>query len=148
MLICGTRLRAIPALRGKPPKFFFLFSPFHAQAQTLPLHSFIRRETQSKLATVNTAQRRLFCCTRVTMTAQKIDGTAIAKSIREKLNAEIQEKQKSNPRYKPSFVIIQGSYCSRPLKKNSAFANIFKIVGDRPDSSMHSLRALHIPSLI
>ncbi|KAE9963816.1 hypothetical protein EG328_011029 [Venturia inaequalis] len=41
------------------------------------------------------------------MTAQKIDGTAIAKSIREKINASIHQKQQSNPRYKPSLVIIQ-----------------------------------------
>jgi len=42
------------------------------------------------------------------MTAQTINGTAIAKGIREKLNAEVQEKQSTNPRYKPSLVIIQG----------------------------------------
>jgi len=43
-----------------------------------------------------------------TMAAQKIDGTAIAKSIRERINSDIKDKQKSNPRYKPSLVIIQG----------------------------------------
>jgi hypothetical protein len=43
------------------------------------------------------------------MAATKIDGTAIAKSIREKIGAEILEKQKSNPRYKPSLRIIQGT---------------------------------------
>ena len=43
-----------------------------------------------------------------TMAAQKIDGTAIAKSIRERINVDIREKQKSNPRYNPSLVIIQG----------------------------------------
>jgi methylenetetrahydrofolate dehydrogenase (NADP+)/methenyltetrahydrofolate cyclohydrolase/formyltetrahydrofolate synthetase len=42
------------------------------------------------------------------MTAQKIDGTAIARSIREKIHADIQEKQQTNPRYKPSLVIVQG----------------------------------------
>ncbi|KAF2435518.1 putative C-1-tetrahydrofolate synthase mitochondrial precursor [Tothia fuscella] len=51
------------------------------------------------------------------MTAQKIDGTAIAKGIREKINKEIAEKQKVNPRFKPNLVIIQ--------------------VGDRPDSSTY-----------
>ncbi|KAF1987446.1 FTHFS-domain-containing protein [Aulographum hederae CBS 113979] len=51
------------------------------------------------------------------MTAQKIDGTAIAKSIRDKLNAEIKSKQETNPRYKPSLAIIQ--------------------VGDRSDSSTY-----------
>ncbi|KAK7517546.1 formate--tetrahydrofolate ligase-domain-containing protein [Phyllosticta citriasiana] len=51
------------------------------------------------------------------MAAQKIDGNAIAKSIREKLNAEIHEKQQLNPRYKPALRIIQ--------------------VGDRSDSSTY-----------
>ncbi|KAI9752380.1 MAG: hypothetical protein M4579_005651 [Chaenotheca gracillima] len=41
------------------------------------------------------------------MTATKIDGTAIAKSIRERLGAEIKKTQESNPRYKPSLTIIQ-----------------------------------------
>jgi len=42
------------------------------------------------------------------MAGAKIDGTAIAKSIREKLNAQIQKAQEVNPRFKPSLVIIQG----------------------------------------
>jgi hypothetical protein len=42
------------------------------------------------------------------MPATKIDGTAIAKSIREKINADIRQKQQSNPRYKPCLVIVQG----------------------------------------
>ena len=41
------------------------------------------------------------------MTAQKIDGTAIAKSIRERINKEITEKKAANPRYKPSLKIVQ-----------------------------------------
>ena len=51
------------------------------------------------------------------MTAGKIDGTAIAKTIRERINADIQKKQETNPRYKPSLTIIQ--------------------VGDRSDSSTY-----------
>ncbi|KAK3935898.1 C-1-tetrahydrofolate synthase, cytoplasmic [Diplogelasinospora grovesii] len=51
------------------------------------------------------------------MAATKIDGTAIAKKIRERLHAEIAEKKKSNPRYQPSLKIIQ--------------------VGDRSDSSTY-----------
>ena len=42
------------------------------------------------------------------MTATKIDGTAIAKSIRERLGGYIKEKQASNPRYRPSLKIVQG----------------------------------------
>lgn len=44
------------------------------------------------------------------MVAQKIDGTAIAKSIRERLNSNIKQKQEKNPRYKPSLIIIQGMH--------------------------------------
>lgn len=51
------------------------------------------------------------------MTATRIDGTAIAKAIRERLHAEIENTQKSNPRYKPSLKIIQ--------------------VGDRSDSATY-----------
>ncbi|KAK4556581.1 tetrahydrofolate synthase [Recurvomyces mirabilis] len=51
------------------------------------------------------------------MTATKIDGTAIAKTIRERISKEIADKQASNPRYKPGLVIIQ--------------------VGDRSDSSTY-----------
>ncbi|KAI9708334.1 MAG: tetrahydrofolate synthase [Bogoriella megaspora] len=51
------------------------------------------------------------------MTASKIDGTAIAKSIRERIAEDIKQKQQSNPRYKPSLTIIQ--------------------VGDRSDSSTY-----------
>ncbi|KAF2010782.1 FTHFS-domain-containing protein [Aaosphaeria arxii CBS 175.79] len=51
------------------------------------------------------------------MTATKIDGTAIARSIRLGLCEQIKKQQESNPRYKPSLKIIQ--------------------VGDRSDSSTY-----------
>lgn len=51
------------------------------------------------------------------MAGQKADGTALAKSIRERLHAQIQEAQRLNPRYKPSLKIIQ--------------------IGDRADSSTY-----------
>ncbi|EED12374.1 C1 tetrahydrofolate synthase, putative [Talaromyces stipitatus ATCC 10500] len=51
------------------------------------------------------------------MTGSKIDGTAIAKDIREKLKGEIAELQAKNPRFKPNLVIYQ--------------------VGDRSDSSTY-----------
>jgi len=56
----------------------------------------------------NTSQGRSFSSTSAAMTASKIDGTAIAKKIREKLHAEIEGQQKINPRYRPSLKIIQG----------------------------------------
>jgi 5,10-methylene-tetrahydrofolate dehydrogenase/methenyl tetrahydrofolate cyclohydrolase len=42
------------------------------------------------------------------MTGSKIDGTAIAKSIRERLGSQIKQRQEANPRYKPSLKIVQG----------------------------------------
>ena len=51
------------------------------------------------------------------MAANKIDGTAIAQKIREKISEEIKQKQQSNPRYKPALTIVQ--------------------VGDRSDSSTY-----------
>lgn len=42
------------------------------------------------------------------MGATKIDGNATAKKIRERLHAEIDERQKVNPKYQPSLKIIQG----------------------------------------
>jgi methylenetetrahydrofolate dehydrogenase (NADP+)/methenyltetrahydrofolate cyclohydrolase/formyltetrahydrofolate synthetase len=51
------------------------------------------------------------------MVGTKIDGTAIAKKIRERLHAEIKQAQETNPRFKPSLKILQ--------------------VGERPDSSTY-----------
>ena len=61
--------------------------------------------------------RRLFSTVRPAMTATKIDGTAIAKAIRERLHAQVQATQKVNPRYRPALKIIQ--------------------VGDRSDSTTY-----------
>src|SRR4051812_2432883 len=58
---------------------------------------------------------RHFSSSRASMTAQKIDGTAIAKTIRERLGAKIKERQAANPRYQPSLKIVQGesdSHCA------------------------------------
>lgn len=52
-------------------------------------------------------RRAAFSTTLRQMTGQKIDGTAIAKSIRERINREITDKQQKNPRYKPSLKIVQ-----------------------------------------
>ena len=51
------------------------------------------------------------------MAANRIDGNAIAKGIREQIHAGIKRTQESNPRYKPSLTIVQ--------------------VGDRSDSSTY-----------
>ncbi|KAF8476115.1 formate--tetrahydrofolate ligase-domain-containing protein [Kalaharituber pfeilii] len=62
-------------------------------------------------------QARNFSYTRLIMAAQKIDGIALAKNIRQRLNVEVAEKQKKSPRFKPALTIIQ--------------------VGDRPDSNTY-----------
>lgn len=42
------------------------------------------------------------------MVAEKIDGTAVAKKIRERINQEIKKKQETSSRFKPGLAIIQG----------------------------------------
>lgn len=51
------------------------------------------------------------------MPAKKIDGNAIAKSIREDISAQIAATQANNPKFQPSLAIIQ--------------------VGERPDSTSY-----------
>ncbi|KAI4171905.1 MAG: hypothetical protein LQ343_003982 [Gyalolechia ehrenbergii] len=51
------------------------------------------------------------------MAAERIDGTAIARVIRDRVNLDIKHTQQTNPRYKPSLTIVQ--------------------VGDRSDSSTY-----------
>ena len=51
---------------------------------------------------------RSFSSTSSAMRATSIDGTSIAKGIREKLRHEVQQAQQTNPRFKPSLAIIQG----------------------------------------
>ena len=41
------------------------------------------------------------------MPAQKLDGNAIAKSIREEINSKIAQTQTKNPKFQPSLAIIQ-----------------------------------------
>jgi len=42
------------------------------------------------------------------MVAEKIDGTAVARKIRDRINEEIKRKQKANKRFRPALTIIQG----------------------------------------
>lgn len=63
------------------------------------------------------AGKRAFSGSAKTMAAERIDGTAIAKAIRDRINSDIKRTQETNPRYKPSLTIVQ--------------------VGDRSDSSTY-----------
>jgi hypothetical protein len=79
-----------------------------------PPAKYCRLRAPRHLYTANATRGRYryFSGTPLTMTATKIDGTAIAKGIREKLGAKIKERQAANPRYKPSLKIVQGEWCS------------------------------------
>ncbi|KAF7866900.1 hypothetical protein EAF04_005741 [Stromatinia cepivora] len=80
-------------------------------------HSTFSFPTRVSPSTPRNSTPRQFSSTPAAMTATKIDGTAIAKKIREKIHAEIDDAQKTNPRFKPSLKIIQ--------------------VGDRSDSTTY-----------
>lgn len=89
--------------------------------------------------------RSAFSTSAAAMVATKLDGTAIAKSIRQRLGEEIAEKQKLNPRYKPCLKIIQGAFsihslsaqlgCAFLLRCHRIFLLTLCLVGDRSDSS-------------
>ena len=68
------------------------------------------------------------------MTATKIDGTAIAKSIRERLGGYIKEKQATNPRYRPSLKIVQGA-------SSITYAAIERALGGRSTDNTQSATA-------
>ena len=83
----------------------------HSRLETLP-------PSDSKhVKFTNRLLSRRITITSSAMAAAKIDGTSIAKSIRDRINADIKKAQELNPRYKPSLKIIQ--------------------VGDRSDSSTY-----------
>lgn len=83
-----TRRRRFPQLSGATP----------------PTAAIILRSPQA----FGLSSARLFSTSRPSMTATKIDGTAIARAIRERLGAQIKKRQETNPRYRPSLKIIQG----------------------------------------
>lgn len=88
----GVLTRCFPQATATPPRKYW--------CTTSPRHLYTVVKTASSA--------RQFSSTRFTMAGQKIDGTAIAKSIREKLGAKIKERQEKNPRYRPSLKIVQG----------------------------------------
>ncbi|KAI4120019.1 MAG: hypothetical protein LQ345_000278 [Seirophora villosa] len=73
--------------------------------------------TEHAIKQTHLTRRRFASGTINHMAAERIDGTAIAKAIRDKINSEIRQTQQTNPRYKPSLTILQ--------------------VGDRSDSSTY-----------
>lgn len=65
----------------------------------------------------SSALRAFSTSTSSAMAATKIDGTAIARGVRERLQAEIAEKKGINPRFQPSLKIIQGALRSPPRRQ-------------------------------
>ncbi|KAK4194581.1 putative C-1-tetrahydrofolate synthase [Triangularia verruculosa] len=109
-------------------------APRSAPRQSLPLspaiHAQRLRLTRNLTTNLTTAlfhpasaqpnsflAHRAFSSSSAVMVAQRIDGTAVAKRVREQLKAEIAEKKGINPRFQPCLKIIQ--------------------VGDRSDSSTY-----------
>ena len=86
----------------------------HFTCRPSPHSLYVKKGIQTRL---HPTDKRSFSIPTGNMAAEKIDGTAIAKSIREKINADIKKTQEINPRFKPSLTIIQ--------------------VGDRSDSSTY-----------
>jgi hypothetical protein len=80
------------------------------------------------------------------MVATKIDGTAIAKQIRERLRAEIGQIKETNPRFRPSLKIIQGSFVLPETRVLSVCANCGFAVGDRSDSCKLPRHEFPIPN--
>ncbi|KAF2665622.1 FTHFS-domain-containing protein [Microthyrium microscopicum] len=87
------------------------------------------------------------------MAAQKIDGTAIAKKIRDGITSEIRQKQEINPRYKPSLVIVQvgdksdSSTYVRMKRKAAEEANIACRLDSYPETVSQGELLQHIVSL-
>ena len=87
------------------------------------------------------------------MAATKIDGTAIARAIRERINAEIKQTQAKNPRYKPSLTIVQvgdrsdSSTYVRMKLKAAEEANIICNIVHYPESITEPELVQHIISL-
>ncbi|GAB7355634.1 hypothetical protein MBLNU459_g6355t1 [Dothideomycetes sp. NU459] len=96
----GHNLFALAAARRLAPAFLSASASASASAHT-----------------PSTSTPRGFSTALRAMTAEKIDGNAIAKSIRERIAGEIKQTQQRNPRYRPSLTIVQ--------------------VGDRSDSSTY-----------
>ncbi|KAF2719698.1 FTHFS-domain-containing protein [Polychaeton citri CBS 116435] len=122
MPLAHTRLRAAsPAnigsratwgrLKIQAPIYSHSFAASAALPRPLSSSPHSRRPRASPYNFQSTPRSRtgrcLFSRTRPDMAATKIDGTAIAKSIRERISKQIADKQASNPRYKPSLKIIQ-----------------------------------------
>src|SRR2546423_1807482 len=90
--------------------------PFTIHSSTLTFRRPSRLPRKPILRSIRSPTRD-FSSSSPGMIGTKIDGTAVARKIRERLHTEIEQAQRINPRFKPSLKILQ--------------------IGDRPDSSTY-----------
>lgn len=74
------------------------------------------------------------------MVADNIDGTAIAKAIRSRINEQIRRKQEVTPRFNPSLTIVQGNYTFIVLRR-VVLTGVRRLVGARSDSSEYMVQS-------
>lgn len=61
------------------------------------------------------------------MVAEKIDGTAVAKRIRERIGLEIKKKQETSSRFKPSLTIVQGGSWSGGSSRSTSISIVILV---------------------
>ena len=157
MVICsfvGPRSSShAPSLRLFPAAYFHL-DCLQAGINSSKKLSGRLEPAQAKLNVLWTERHRLqtrpFSAGTRIMAATRIDGTAIAKSIREKISVDIKKTQETNPRYKPSLKIIQvgersdSSTYVRMKLKAAEEANILCELVQFPESITEPELAQHI----
>ena len=107
-ILCRRKAALITTVTGH--RSIALLSPIHASTKAhRRAHSQVRQLAQTAISYSPAGP--------AAMAAAKIDGTGIAKRIRERICIDIKKAQERNPRYQPSLKIVQ--------------------VGDRSDSSTY-----------
>lgn len=112
---------SIPSLSSQHPSDL-AFRQSRKRATSLVSRHYCRPSIARTLGSVDRSCRiRSFATSTPAMVATKIDGTAIAKMIRETLGNDILEKQKLNPRFQPTLTIIQGKLASLLVPREHSF---------------------------
>ena len=130
-----------PRSASHAPSFrLFPTTYFHLSRIQIGITSARYPSTRPRPAQRQGLRARPFSAGARTMAATRIDGTAIAKAIREKISSDIKKTQETNPRYKPSLKIIQvgersdSSTYVRMKLKAAEEANILCELVQFPDS--------------
>lgn len=146
------RLPSVDTGRSAAPRL--RSTPRQAPSPVNPTPKSFRRSHSNALLRLHhtlpaTASRAFSSSAVPAMAATKIDGTAIAKKVREDIKAEIAQKKEINPRFQPCLKIIQGvlhpergSTCLMLVTNHQPCA-----VGDRSDSCKMP-PSFHYPAII